>query len=233
MDGRSLANRAEEAHSGGIRAAVLGVNDGLSTNIALILGVAGASADPALVKIAGVASLVAGACSMAVGEFISMTTQVELFERVMREVRATMTASPEKGVSMVGDALVRFGLDEGAARRAADELRGQDERMVRLYAATAFGIASDGMGSPWFAAIASLVTFAIGAAVPLLPWFLLSSAAAGVSIAAGIAAAFVVGAFLGNYTDGRWFRGGVRQVAFIALASGITYGVGRLFRVAL
>lgn len=232
MDGRSLATRAEEAHSGGVRAAVLGVNDGLATNIALILGVAGASTDPAFVKIAGVASLVAGACSMAVGEFISMTTQVELLERVMSDVRATMAASPDRAVQMVGDALVRFGLDETEATRTAGELRGQTERLVRLYAATAFGIENTAMGSPWVAAIASLVTFAAGAAVPLLPWFVLSSGAVGVSIGAGVLAAFVVGSFLGNYTDGRWFRGGVRQVAFIALASGITYGVGRLFRVA-
>jgi VIT1/CCC1 family predicted Fe2+/Mn2+ transporter len=200
----------------------------------LILGVAGASSDPSLVRIAGVASLVAGACSMAVGEYISMRTQVELLERIIGEVRATMASDPPKASGLLRSALVKLGIDEASAGTATAALARDPDRMLSLFAAAAFGINDRQLGSPMLAAIASLVTFAVGAAVPLVPWFFLGATAAStVSIVVGALAAFVVGAFLGNYTDGRWLRGGVRQVCIIALSSGITYGVGRLFRVAV
>jgi VIT1/CCC1 family predicted Fe2+/Mn2+ transporter len=234
MDGKDLKHRAVEAQSGGVRAAVLGINDGLATNIALILGVAGATPDPSFVRIAGVASLVAGACSMAVGEYISMRTQVELLERVLGDVRSTIRKEPQVARALLETSLVKLGIDEASAATATADIARDPERALRLYAASALGINEKETGSPLLAAIASLVTFALGAAVPLLPWFALGpTAASTASIVCGGIAAFIVGAFLGNYTDGRWLRGGIRQVCFIALAAGITYGVGRLFRVAV
>jgi VIT1/CCC1 family predicted Fe2+/Mn2+ transporter len=227
-----LKARATEAQSGGVRAAVLGINDGLSTNIALILGVAGANPDPSIVRIAGVASLVAGACSMAVGEYISMRTQVELLERILGELRSTLENDPATAYSAIESALVKSGIDGTIARTAAADLSRNPERALGVYASAVLGISSRELGSPWLAAFASLVTFAVGAAVPLIPWFFLGpGSASAVSISAGLIAAFFVGAFLGWHTDGRWLRGGLRQVAFIAFAAGITYGVGRLFRV--
>jgi VIT1/CCC1 family predicted Fe2+/Mn2+ transporter len=232
MDRHDLQARATEAQSGGVRAAVLGINDGLSTNIALILGVAGANPDPAIVRIAGVASLVAGACSMAMGEYISMKTQVELLERILNELRATLRSDAAQASSSIEGALVKNGIDPAIAKSAADELSKNPDRALSVYASAVLGIGTSELGSPWLAAIASFVTFAVGAAVPLLPWFFLASADAWLwSIALGIVAAFIVGAFLGNRTDGRWLRGGARQVAFISFAAAITYGVGRLFRV--
>ena len=226
-----LGALAAEAQTGGIRAAVLGINDGLSTNIALILGVAGASTDPAIVRIAGVASLVAGACSMAVGEFISMRAQVDLLERVMDGVHRRLRSDPGGAGETLRAALVRRGVAAERAKEIERAFAQDSQASAGVYAAMTYGISDGELGSPWIAAFASLLTFAFGAAVPLVPWFFLASATAtAASIALGAVAAFVVGAYLGRRNGGRWFLDGLRQIAFIALASGITYGVGRLFR---
>jgi hypothetical protein len=106
---------AVSVQSGTARAAVLGINDGLVTNIALILGVVGASADPSVVRLAGLASLVAGACSMAVGEYISMRAQVELLERLLTEEREAIARNPDRQAAILRDVLLRNGLDPKAA----------------------------------------------------------------------------------------------------------------------
>jgi VIT1/CCC1 family predicted Fe2+/Mn2+ transporter len=225
---------ALEAQSGGMRAAVLGISDGISTNIALILGVAGANPDPAVVKIAGIASLLAGAFSMAVGEYISMQTQVDLLERVIRDLRTLLERNVQSAQRLIAQALARHGIDEKNAAEAAEHLTGDPTHAIGAYASIGLGINERELGSPWIAASASLVTFAVGAFLPLLPWFFLPvNASTIVSLAIGGAAAFVVGALLAARTNGRWLLGGLRQVGFILLASGITFGVGRLFRVAL
>jgi len=106
---------AVSVQSGTARAAVLGINDGLVTNIALILGVVGASADPSVVRLAGLASLVAGACSMAVGEYISMRAQVELLERLLTEEREAIARNPAREAAILREVLLRDGIDPKAA----------------------------------------------------------------------------------------------------------------------
>jgi vacuolar iron transporter family protein len=225
----NLASATDEAQSGGTRAAVLGINDGLVTNISLILGVAGGTADVSVVKLAGIASLVAGACSMAVGEFVSMQAQVGLLERVLGSVRNAF-ANDDERVAGLKRAFAVEGLSERVAAEAAGDLGNDCDKSVDLFARVVLGINPGELGSPWVAAFASLFTFAVGAFVPLIPWYFFDAArATEISIGGSIVAAFIIGALLGHHTDGRWLRGGVRQVIVIALAASITYGAGRLF----
>ncbi len=232
MEGeRDFSSTVDEAQSGGIRAAVLGINDGLVTNLALMLGVAGGSSDASIVKLAGLASLVAGACSMAVGEYVSMQAQVELLNRVLRSVRDAFRDEGRRAVAL-RDAFSHAGLSNDAASRGARDFDGNEDASVDLYAKVVLGINPSELGSPWIAAIASLFTFAAGAFVPLVPWYVVAAAPATIwSIALSGAAACVVGGILGYHTDRNWLRGAIRQAIVIGLAAGITYGVGRLFRV--
>jgi vacuolar iron transporter family protein len=226
----NLATATDEAQSGGIRAAVLGINDGLVTNISLILGVAGGTADASVVKLAGIASLVAGACSMAVGEFVSMQAQVQLLQRVLGSVRNAFAEDDER-VAGLKRVFAKEGLSERVAAEAAVELGNDCDKSVDLFARVVLGINPGELGSPWVAAFASLFTFAIGAFAPLIPWYFFDAArAAEISTGGSVIAAFVIGALLGYHTDRRWLRGGVRQIIVIALAASITYGAGRLFQ---
>ena len=229
----NLASIADEAESGGLRAAVLGINDGLVTNLSLILGVSGASANAEFVKLAGLASLVAGACSMAVGEYVSMQAQVELLQRVLKSVRSAFNDDTARATGL-GAAFAREGLSPKIAAEAADDLAHDDDKSAQLYSRAVLGINPDDLGSPWVAAAASLLTFAVGAVVPLLPWYFLPPAtASAVSIGVSVASAFIIGALLGSRTDGRVLQGGIRQVIVIVLAAGVTYGVGRLLHVSV
>ena len=233
MKDSALESATDEAQSGGIRAAVLGINDGLVTNVALILGVAGGTTDIGVIKLAGMASLVAGACSMAVGEYVSMQAQVELLRRVLASVRRTFTNEDERMASLQR-AFQNEGLSHAAACAAAQDLGDDHDASVALYSRAVLGINPAELGSPWIAAVASLFTFAIGALVPLVPWYFVGEGkAAYVSIAFAVAASFAVGAILGYHTDRRWLRGGLRQIAVVAIASAITFGAGRLFHVAV
>jgi len=234
MDHKNLASVTDEAQSGGVRAAVLGINDGLVTNLALILGVAGGSSNAAeLVKLAGLASLVAGACSMAVGEYVSMKAQVQLLERILRSVRRAF-ADPSERTAAAKIAFVREGLSESVASEAARDLCNDENACVQLYSRAVLGINPGELGSPWVATFASLVTFALGACVPLVPWFFFAPhTATTISIAVSLACAFAIGAMLGYYTDRRILRGGLRQLFVIVLAAGVTYGSGLLFHVAV
>jgi VIT1/CCC1 family predicted Fe2+/Mn2+ transporter len=231
QDDANLAAATDEAQSGGIRAAVLGVNDGLVTNVSLILGVAGGTTDPGIVKLAGVASLVAGACSMAVGEWVSMQAQVDLLTRILASVRASFDNEEER-IAAVKRAFCREGLSNEAADAAAADLGDDHEASVQIFARVILGINPSELGSPWIAAITSLVMFAIGALVPLIPWYLAAPETATlISIIGSVIAAFVIGSVLGYRTDRRWLRGGLRQVLVIVLAAGVTFGIGRLFHV--
>jgi VIT1/CCC1 family predicted Fe2+/Mn2+ transporter len=227
--GGERQQRAVEVQSGAARAAVLGVNDGLVTNTSLILGVAGAAAAPEVVQLAGLASLVAGAGSMAIGEYVSMRAQVELLERLLTEERQAIRAEPERERATLQAAMRRHGFDRAISERATAELFRDPDRAAGVYARAVLGVNPDEMGSPLRAAAASLVAFSAGAVVPLAPWWLASgNTAIAASAAVAAVAALVVGGLLGRLTDGRWVRGAVRQLLFVAAAAGITYLAGRL-----
>lgn len=223
--------RAREVQSGATRAAVLGISDGLVTNVSLILGVAGAQAEGRFVLLAGLASLVAGAASMAVGEYVSMAAQVELLQRLLTDYREHLQRSPEQARQELEDFIQRGGVRQATAHNASHQIAMVPDRALAVYARS-LGLDPDELGSPWRAAVTSLLTFAAGAAVPLLPWFSWSGGRAeAASIALGAGAAVAVGALLG-YLGGRnviW--GAARQVLVLLIAAGATWGAGKLFHV--
>jgi VIT1/CCC1 family predicted Fe2+/Mn2+ transporter len=223
--------RAREVQSGATRAAVLGVSDGLVTNVSLILGVAGAQASSQVVLLAGMASLVAGALSMAVGEYVSMAAQVELLQRLLSEFRQHLRDDPEHARADLEEFIRRGGVRPATAINASKQISMVPDRALAVYARS-LGMDPEELGSPWRAAITSLVTFAAGAGVPLAPWFFWSGTRAAVtSLALGAIAALAVGGALG-YLGGRnpiWSA--TRQLIALALAASATWGAGRLFNV--
>ncbi|MFL5374594.1 MAG: VIT1/CCC1 transporter family protein, partial [Myxococcales bacterium] len=155
---------------GTARAAVLGVSDGLVTNVSLILGISAAEAAPGFVRLAGFASLAAGAFSMAVGEYVSMRAQVELLERLLLEETEKLRQNPEAVRAELEDFIAAAGVSRKTAHEAVRQLC-RDKRHVLGTYARSIGLNPDELGSPWAAALSSLVTFAGGALVPLVPWF--------------------------------------------------------------
>ena len=231
MPDRADRQRAREVQSGATRAAVLGMSDGLVTNVALILGVAGAQASGRFVLLAGLASLVAGAASMAVGEYVSMAAQVELLQSLLADYREHLRRAPEQAREEIEEFIRRGGVLQATAHNASQQIAMVPDRALAVYARS-LGLDPDELGSPWKAAITSLLTFAGGALLPILPWFFWTGTEAAVgSIALGAAAAIAVGGMLG-YLGGRnlaWSA--ARQLLALAVAAAATWGAGRLFNV--
>jgi VIT1/CCC1 family predicted Fe2+/Mn2+ transporter len=218
-----------QAQSGTARAALLGISDGLVTNVSLILGVAAAGASVEVVRIAGIASLIAGACSMAVGEYISMRGQVELLEGVLAEEEEELRSDPERAKGELQSILEQDGVTTATAQKAAGEVARGPKQAMAVYARGKLGINPNELGSAWKSAASSFVMFSLGAAIPLLPWIAPTSAVIPVSLGLAIIAALAIGAYLGFVSNGRWIRAALRQLFVLILAASITYGVGRLF----
>ena len=218
-DADALAARVAQVARGGARAAVLGVSDGLVTNVCLILAVAGASASRSSVRLAGFASLIAGSLSMAAGEWVSVRSQVELFSGLIDELSSHLEAA---------------GFGRETAHAASTELPLDEPRFLRFAAANLFGINPDELGSPMTAALTSLTYFAAGALVPLLPWFFTGApTATWLSVVLTGLASVVVGSIVSRLSDRPVVWGALRQLAIVAGASAVTYGIGRLFGTAV
>ena len=230
-DHAETRQRAAEVQSGAARAAVLGMSDGLVTNVSLILGVAGAQVAAGTVRIAGVASLVAGACSMAVGEYVSMRAQVELLERLLVDERAELMRNPDGVRRELQEFIEKAGVSAKTAREASRQLARDPDHAVATYARS-LGLDPNQLGSPWAAAFTSLVTFAAGALIPLVPWFFLEGMRASLwALGLAAAAALGIGGALGQLGARRPVRAALRQLAILAVAAGITWLVGRLWHV--
>ncbi len=223
--------RAREVQSGATRAAVLGISDGLVTNVSLILGVAGAQSDNRVVLLAGLASLVAGAASMAVGEYVSMAAQVELLQRLLAEYRVHMKREPEAAREDLEEFIRRGGVMQATAHNASKQISLVPDRALAVYARS-LGLDPDELGSPVKAAATSLFTFALGALVPLVPWFFSGGTHAAVaSIVLGGAAALLVGGALGFLGGRNVAWSAARQLLVLVVAAGATWGAGKLFDV--
>jgi VIT1/CCC1 family predicted Fe2+/Mn2+ transporter len=229
-----LEARISQVVRGAARAAVLGVSDGLVSNVCLILAVAGAEASPSSVRLAGFASLIAGALSMAAGEWISVRSQVELFEGILGRLRGLVRRDPELILDQLTDRLESAGIARDTAQRASTELPLDEPRFLRFCANTLFGLNPDELGSPMTAAVTSLGYFAAGAAVPLIPWFLTDGTAAKLlSVTLTAAASMVVGAVVGRSSDKPPLPTALRQLGIVVAASAVTYGIGKIFGTAV
>jgi VIT1/CCC1 family predicted Fe2+/Mn2+ transporter len=205
------------------------MSDGLVTNVSLILGFAGAHPTAAVVRLAGLAGLVAGAFSMGAGEYISMTAQRELFERELDIERRALAETPEGETEELVDNFVRKGIAPELARRLAVEVMADPDLALEMHAREEFGVDPSALGSPWAAALWSFVAFTIGAFIPLLPWLIGGGAAAVAwSIALSAFAAMTLGALLGHFTGRNPIYSALRSLGIATLAAGVTYTVGRL-----
>jgi VIT1/CCC1 family predicted Fe2+/Mn2+ transporter len=207
---------------------VFGLSDGLVTNISLVLGIAGASPGGQVVRLVGVAGLVAGAFSMAAGEYLSMTAQRELMERELRVERRALRQSPEGEANELRVIYERRGIDPGVARDMVHEVMADPELALETHAREELGINPQHLGSPVQAALSSFVTFALGAFIPLVPWlFARGNGAIVASVVLSAVAAIAVGSVLAAFTQRPVLGSALRQLAITAVAAGVTYGVGR------
>lgn len=219
---------------GALRASVFGLNDGLVSNLSLVAGVAGGTGNARLVLLAGVAGLLAGSFSMAAGEWVSVRSQRELYEREIEVEREELAEFPEEERAELALIYQAKGIDPDAARALADRLISRPETALDTLAREELGIDPSELGSPWVAAGSSFVAFALGAVVPVVP-YMVGSGAVALAWAAGASALtlFGVGALLSVFTGRAPVRSGARLVAIGALAAGVTYGVGRLIGVSV
>lgn len=234
-DSEILARRAAQVQGGAARAAVLGINDGLVSTVCLILVVAAATGgDKSAVLIAGVAGLVAGAFSMAAGEWISVKAQVELFEGILSDLKTLVRRDMELLQETLTDKLVENGMSKKVANTAATDMAKKDSSFSELYAVQVLGVNPDELGSPWIAAGSSLALFTLGSLVALSPWFVIGGqTAAWLSVAFTALVSLGVGAYIARSSGKSLVYGAVRQFLIVLFASAVTYGVGVLFGVAI
>jgi vacuolar iron transporter family protein len=216
-----------DVQGGAARAAVFGVSDGLVSNLGLMLGVAGADPQPGVVRLAGLAGLIAGAVSMAAGEYNSMRVQAELLERELRIEARELRRRPRAETAELTRVYEGRGLDPDQARDAAAAVMRDPDMALEVHAREELGIDPANLGSPLAAALSSLVAFSFGALVPLAPWFVGSGDAATVaSVALGLLCAVVVGALVARSTGRPAGRAVARQVAFTLLPAAATFAIG-------
>jgi vacuolar iron transporter family protein len=235
---RDIARRERwhrSGRSGTLRAVIFGVSDGLVSNLALVMGVAGAAGEHgSFILLAGVAGLLAGAFSMAAGEYISMQSQRELFERQIALERAEMEAMPEEEEAEMAALYRAKGFQDEEAKAIAHRLFEDPERALDQLIREELGLDPDELGSPLGAAGGSFLAFAIGAFVPVLPYLLLTGTTAFVmSIVLSLAALFLVGAGVSLLTGRGVLFSGLRQVGIGAAAAIVTFVVGSIIGVSV
>jgi VIT1/CCC1 family predicted Fe2+/Mn2+ transporter len=226
--------RHRGAGGGSLRAAVFGVNDGLVSNLSLIMGVAGADAGHQSILVAGVAGLLAGAFSMATGEYVSMRTQRELLERELDLERAELEENPAEEQQELALIYRAKGLSPEEADTVSKRLMSDKSTALDTLAREELGLHPRDLGSPWGAATSSFVAFAAGALLPLIPYVLATGSSALVisGVVSGCALA-LVGVSTALLTGRSLLFSAFRMVALGALATAVTFGIGRMLGVAM
>ena len=212
--------------SGGwLRAAVFGAMDGLVTNTALVSGVGGGGASSPAIVLAGTASLVAGALSMALGEYTSVKTQNEQLDLEVEKERRELERNPTGELAELVEMLRVRGVDGDLARQVAVQLHRDPDTALRLHVVAELGLNPADKPSPRTAAVSSLLTFAVGAVVPLLP-YLFGLSLLWVALLCGGLGLLAAGALSSRFTPRPWWFAGLRQLLFGAVAAGVTYAIG-------
>ncbi len=222
-----MVHRHRDVTGGTIRAAVFGVSDGLVSNVALILGVAAAASTRESVLVAGVAGLLAGSASMAAGEYVSMKAQAELVERELEIERRSIAKQPEMEARELAAIYRQRGADAETARKMADQVHADPAVALDVHAREELGVDPDETGDPTGAAISSFIAFALGALVPLFPWFFAEGSGAVIASAIlGLVSTAAVGIVLARFTERSMFRTAVRQVGWATVACAVTWVIG-------
>lgn len=238
MKGGMLArieNRHRSMGGNALRAAVLGANDGLVTNLSLIMGVAGAAAGHDAIVIAGVAGLLAGAISMALGEWLSVQSSRELNQRQIDIETTELEDSPEEELLELTLIYQSKGIPKEQAEEMAAAVLQNKETAVDTLVKEELGLDSEELGgSAWEAAITSFVLFAFGAILPLIPFLVLRAYhPVWISLGFSIAGLFILGAAITFYTGKSLWYSGFRQILFGLAAAGVTFGIGKLIGISL
>ncbi len=236
LSGKTLAvieGRRRGGNGNALRAAVLGANDGLVSNLSLVMGVVGARVDEPTILLTGIAGLVAGACSMAMGEWLSVSSAREMAKRAIAAEKAAIDESPEMEKQDLVVIYQSKGLDALSARRLADQLFQSPEDALDSMSREKLGIdPSEPGGSPWSAAAVSFGLFALGAGFPVLPFFPLHGAAAfAASFALSTLALLGIGAATSLFTGRKMTFSALRQLAIGLAAALVTFGLGHLIGV--
>ncbi|HZA17569.1 MAG TPA: VIT1/CCC1 transporter family protein [Pseudonocardiaceae bacterium] len=230
--GDEVGHIHQDVSGGWLRPAVFGAMDGLVTNIALVAGVGGGGAGAGLIVLTGMAGLVAGAFSMALGEYASVETQNDAVRAEVRVERDELRRHPVAEKAELVSSFMQMGLTRRTAQQVADEVHADPSLAVRVHINQELGVNPDEQPSPWVAGGSSFLCFAIGALIPLIPYLLgFDSLAAG--LGAGAVGLFVAGALASRFTTRSWWWGGLRQVGFGAIAAVATYLVGALIGVSM
>lgn len=227
-------SRHRVSKGGALRAATFGINDGLVSNLSLVMGVAGGVSDSNIVLLAGVAGLLAGAFSMAAGEWVSVRSQIELFEREIAIEEEELRLFPEEEKEELELIYRAKGVAPEQAKALAEKIMQRHDVALDTLAREELGLDPDELGSPWVAAFASFIAFSFGAFVPVVAYLFADGTAAllGSAVASGVVLA-IVGMLISLLTGKSAFKSAMRMVIIGALAAGITYGVGSLFQVTL
>jgi len=210
---------------GWLRPAVFGVMDGLVSNTALIAGVAGGGADANTVVLAGMAGLVAGAISMATGEYVSVASQTELTRAEIEVEKREIARVPAAEEAELAALYRGRGVDDATAREVARQLSRDPEQAWRVHAREELGVDPDDLPSPWTAAGSSFLAFTAGAAVPLVP-YLLGGMSLLLPLVLALLALFLAGALVSRFTDRSALYSGSRQLLLGGAATALTYGIG-------
>ncbi len=222
-----VANPHESRATGVLRPIVFGANDGLVSNLALVMGVAGASPEPGVIVLAGIAGLLAGAFSMGVGEYISVQSQQELLAFQTELQRQQLADVPEQERRILVDAYVSKGFSQDEAAAFADRVFEDVDHAVSLMLHTEVGLDARSIGSPWAAAGGSFLAFTLGALIPLVPYLLAHGTPAFVaSLGVSLVALALLGAGISLLTRKPLVYAAVRQVLLGGAAAAVTYAVG-------
>jgi len=226
--GHEGGHHHRDVSGGWLRPAVFGAMDGLVTNVSLIAGVGGGGGSAHTIVLTGLAGLAAGACSMAAGEYVSVSSQNELIAAEVDQERRELERNPAAEQAELASMLRARGVSAATARQAAAEISAQPEKALAVHALEELGVNPGELPSPVVAAGASMASFAVGALIPLLP-YLVGVDVLGVALGLAAVAAVAGGGVVARLTNRPFWRGALRQLILGAFAAGITYLIGILF----
>ncbi|HLQ02298.1 MAG TPA: VIT1/CCC1 transporter family protein, partial [Burkholderiales bacterium] len=218
---------------GNLRAAVFGINDGLVSNLSLILGVAGASSNTGFILLSGIAGLLAGAFSMAAGEYVSVRSQREMYEHQIGLEQAELDEYPDEEAEELALIYAARGMNREDAHALAQRTIADPRLALDTLAREELGLNPEDLGSPWGAALSSFFAFGVGALVPLAPFLFAREGALIAAVAVTGVALFGVGATISLFTGRSAARDGLRMLAIGGGAGTVTYMVGKLLGVSL
>ncbi len=229
MLGRGAVHKHRDVQDGAARAAVFGISDGLVSNVSLILGIAGASTDPSIIRVAGISGLLAGAVSMAAGEYVSLQAQKELVERELLIEKKSIDTNLEAETEELKSIYEERGIDSDLAEEVARQIMSNSEIALEVHVREELGVNPGQLGNPLLAAASSFVSFSFGAFVPLIPWLIgEGNSAIWTSAIMGIFSTALVGGVLARLSGRSVFKTSTRQMLVAAAACSVTYLIGSL-----